>query len=253
MNNETAKVILSAYRYGGADAQDPVFTDALQQARLDPELGKWFEEQRAFDHRIVQAVQRIEAPASLKGVLMAAVQGPKVRSRTRPRSRIPWLALAAVLVINGLILVGPLGVNRSRNASDALAEFQKDALAMLSGEPGPKLDLMTPSLPATQAYIAKEQGPLAPTLPAALRGMHTAGCLVTEWHRYRISVTCFLAPGGELVHLVVLPKEALAGARLPGTFQTANGWRIAYRERDGVVMFWATHAPMDEFRNLLQS
>ena len=98
MNNETAKVILSAYRHDGADAQDPVFTDALQQARLDPELGKWFEEQRAFDHRIFQAVQRIEAPASLKEVLTAAVQGPKVRSRTRPRSRIPWLALAAVLV-----------------------------------------------------------------------------------------------------------------------------------------------------------
>jgi hypothetical protein len=249
MNNETAKVILSAYRHDGADAQDPLFTDALQQARLDPELDKWFEEQRAFDQRIFQAMQRIEAPASLKEVLTAAAQGPK--ARPRPRSRIPWLALAAVLVVSGLLLVGPLGVKRSN--TDTLAVFQKDALAMLSGQPGPKLDLVTPSLPATQAYIAKEQGPLAPTLPAALKEMHTAGCLVAEWHHYRISVTCFLAPDGQLVHLVVLPKDALAGARLPGSFQATDGWRIAYRERDGMVMFWATHAPMNEFRNLLQS
>jgi hypothetical protein len=250
MNNETAKVILSAYRHDGADAQDPLFTDALQQARLDPELGKWFEEQRAFDHRIFQAMQRIEVPASLKEVLTAAAQGSKVRPRQR--SRIPWLGLAAVLVISGLLLVGPLGVNRSSN-NNTLAVFQKDALVMLSGQPGPKLDFMTPSLPATQAYIAKEQGPLAPTLPAALKEMHTAGCMVTEWHHYRISVTCFLAPDGQLVHLVVLPKDALAGAQLPGSFQATDGWRMAYRERDGMVMFWATHAPMSEFQNLLQS
>jgi hypothetical protein len=249
MNNETAKVILSAYRHDGADAQDPLFTDALQQARLDPELGKWFDEQRAFDHRIFQAVQRIEAPASLKEVLTAAGQG--LKARPRPGSRIPWLALAAVLVVSGLLLVGPLGVNRSKN--DSLAVFQKDALAMLSGQPGPKLDLMTPSLPATQDYIARKQGPLAPTLPAALKEMRTAGCLVTEWHHYRVSVTCFLTSDGQLVHLVVLPRDALPGARLPGNFQAADGWRMAYRERDGMVMFWATHAPMNEFRNLLQS
>ncbi|MBW0001767.1 MAG: hypothetical protein JO015_21935 [Verrucomicrobia bacterium] len=252
MNNETAKVILSAYRHDGADAQDPLFTDALQQARLDPELGKWFEEQRAFDQRIFQAAQRIKTPASLKEVLIAVAQGAKARPRSRSRIPWSWLALAAVLVIAGLVLVGPLGVNRS-NGENTLAVFQQDALAMLSGQPGPKLDFLTPSLPATQDYIAKEQGPLAPTLPAALKGMHTAGCLVTEWHHYRISLTCFLMHDGQLVHLVVLPKDALAGARLPGDFQAADGWRIVYRERDGMVMFWATHAPMNEFENLLQS
>lgn len=250
MNNETAKVILSAYRHDGADARDPLFTDALQQARLDPELGTWFEEQRALDQRISQAAQRIRPPASLQEVLIAAAQGAK----TRPglRSRAAWLALAAALVIGGLLLVGPMGVNRPNN-DNALAVFQNDALAMLSGQPGPKLDFVTPSLPATQAYIAKEQGPLAPMLPAALKDMRTAGCMVTEWHHYRISVTCFLMQNGQLVHLVVLPKEALAGAQLPGSFQATDGWKTAYRERAGMVMFWATHAPMNEFRNLLQS
>lgn len=251
MNNETAKVILSAYRSNGADAQDPLFTDALQQARLDPELGKWFEQQRTFDDRIFQAVRRIEAPASLKEVLVVAGQGAKAQGS--PRARIPWLALAAVLVASAALLVGPLGVNPFNNANDTLTAFQKDALAMLSGQPGPKLDFMTPSLPATQAYIAKERGPVAPTLPAALKEMPTAGCMVTEWRHHRISLTCFLAPDGQLVHLVVLPKDALAGARLPNTFQATDGWRMVYRERDGMVMFWATHAPMTEFRELLQS
>lgn len=153
-------------------------------------------------------------------------------------------------MISGIVLVGPLGVNYAGSAVEA---FQKDALAMAAAEPAIKLDLVTSSLPETQAYIAKEQGPLALGVPAALRAMKTVGCRVTEWHHYRMSLTCFLTPENHFVHLVVLPKEALAGARLPEALPTADGWRIAYRERDGMVMFWATHAPVEEFRQILQS
>jgi hypothetical protein len=249
MNNETAKLILSAYRPDGADAQDPVFADALEQARRDPQLGQWFEEQRTFDQSIFQELKRIEAPSSASDFLLRRIQAAQPRNGSRPW--IPWLALAAVLVIIGVVLVGPLGMNRSDG--NTVAAFQRDALAMLSVQPGPRLDLATSSLPETQVYIAKEKGPLAPTLPPALWGVNTAGCRVTEWHNHRISLTCFQVPGGQLIHLIVLSKNALDNDRLPSAFQTTDGWWVAYRERDGMVMFWATRAPIEEFRRILQS
>ena len=248
MNNETAKVILSAYRPGGTDARDPTFAGALEQARLDPQLARWFEEQRAFDQDVFRELQSIKAPASVRDFLLARMRVAEPPSRSR--LWIPWLAFAAVLLINAVLLVRPLRVNRR---GDALGVFEKDALAMLSVQPGPKLDLLTPSLPETQAYIAREQGPVAPSLPPVLRGLSTAGCRVTEWHHHRMSLTCFQTPGGSLVHLIVLLKSALVRARLPSGFETINGWHVAYREQNGMVMFLATRAPMDEFQKVLQS
>ena len=43
MTNQDAKLVLSAYRPNGADARDPFFEQALQQANRDPELTEWFE------------------------------------------------------------------------------------------------------------------------------------------------------------------------------------------------------------------
>jgi len=37
MNNQEAKFILAAYRPGGQDASDPLFAEALEQVRRDPD------------------------------------------------------------------------------------------------------------------------------------------------------------------------------------------------------------------------
>ena len=65
ITNESAKFVLNAYRPNGADAQDPVFRDALEQAARDPELAAWFKEQRTFDSLIAGKLAEFEPPASL--------------------------------------------------------------------------------------------------------------------------------------------------------------------------------------------
>ncbi|MBV9491636.1 MAG: hypothetical protein JO069_18245, partial [Verrucomicrobia bacterium] len=224
------------------------FADALEQARRDPQLARWFDEQRMLDQTIFQALKWVEAPVSAQQLLVGQISTAKERN---PWQRwLPLLALAALVVISAIVLVGPLGANRP---GDTLKAFQKDALALVAPEPAINLSLLTPSLAATRAYIVQAHGPVAPGVPAALRAMPTAGCLVTEWHHHRLSLTCFVMPGNRLVHLLVVPKDALDGARLPEGLQTAEGWHIAYREGQGMVMLWATHAPMEEFRQILQS
>jgi len=69
MNNEESKLILQAYRPGGEDAGDPFFSDALEQARRDPGLGRWFAGQRTFDDSMQQALQAEAAPPGLRDAL----------------------------------------------------------------------------------------------------------------------------------------------------------------------------------------
>ena len=68
MNTQEAKFILQAYRPGGEDAGDPQFAEALAQAKLDPELAKWFAEQLAFDAAASRALKEVKAPAALAGI-----------------------------------------------------------------------------------------------------------------------------------------------------------------------------------------
>ena len=72
MTNECAKFLLSAYRSNGADAQDPVFKEALDQARHDPVLANWLREQREFDEIISAKLCSIEPPAGLREAILAA-------------------------------------------------------------------------------------------------------------------------------------------------------------------------------------
>ena len=72
MNNQEAKLILQAYRCGGQDASDPPFAEALEQARRDPELQKWFAEENAIDARIQTSLQTaVPVPRELKSNLLA--------------------------------------------------------------------------------------------------------------------------------------------------------------------------------------
>ena len=86
---------MNAYRPNGADAQDPVFRDALEQAARDPELGAWFKEQRGFDLMIADKLSGIEPPATLRSAILDGIDN---RPSARHFSMRTLLALAAVWV-----------------------------------------------------------------------------------------------------------------------------------------------------------
>jgi hypothetical protein len=87
MKNRDAKLVLSAYRPNGADARDPFFEQALQQANRDPELMEWFEKQGAFDRVIAAKLRTFEPPAGLDSQILAGFRAVRV-----PRHSVsPWL------------------------------------------------------------------------------------------------------------------------------------------------------------------
>lgn len=83
MSNIDPKLVLNAYRPDGADAWDPFFRTALEQAKRDPQLMAWFSQQRAFDAVIVSKLRTIEPPAGLKLQILGMLHSLKISQARR--------------------------------------------------------------------------------------------------------------------------------------------------------------------------
>ena len=246
MNSDAAKEILSAYRSEDRDGADPIFREAFSQLENDGELKKWFEEQIDLDRSVRQRLAGIEPPADLQAKILAQIRGEKVR---RSVFALPpaWLAVAACLVLGGLALF----YSTHRGGPDRFQEFKTDALAMVSAQGGPELDLRTPDLSETQAFLREHKAPYYEALPSHLKSMETAGCRSFVWKDYPASLTCFRLPEGRLLHLVVIEKAALDNANIPAGMKAMGDWHVMFQQKNGMLLMWASQAPMDQLRQVL--
>ena len=135
MNCSEAQRVLLLYRPGTAETADPEMMEALDLARRDPELGRWFEQHRGFQKALSARFRDIEVPAHLRTSILARAQVPEpVISQPRLWWRQPlWLAAAAVVILTclaGLWLkphrADQFANYRARMVSGALREYQMD-------------------------------------------------------------------------------------------------------------------------------
>ena len=241
ITNERAKFLLSAYRYNGADAQDPMFREALEQATRDPDLAAWFAKERSFDALIAEKLNSVQPPASLKPAILSGLYS----APSKHRSMFNWLpALAAVLVLSGILL----SVMRQGSEADrpSLSQYQSAALAVLSGGTAPELDLLTSDLSRSQEYLSEKAAPRAPEMPVAFRELQTVGCKAVNWNGKMMSLTCFSLPGGELLHLFVIDAKALSKITFQPGIREINGWHVELRRELGMLLMFVSKAPMPE-------
>jgi hypothetical protein len=246
LTNETAKFLLNAYRPNGADAHDPAFRDALEQAARDPELGAWFKEQRGFDSIIAEKLSGIEPPATLRSAILVGIENRPLARRFSIR---PFLALAAVIALSAITLVPMFTRRHSRN--DAVDQYQKANLAMLAASPAPQLDLLTASFSRTQQYLEETEAPCVHSLPASLLGLPTAGCKTLHWNGQILSLTCFRLPSGELLHLFVIAERALDPIEIGAGFRDINGWHVKFECLNGMLLMFVSRANMAEIRQYI--
>ena len=246
MTREQAKEYLSAVRPHGADAGDPTLQRALELAKQDSELGSWLARTQEFDEILIEKFSSIRPPEGLRENILEALQ-----ETTRPiRSwRVGWLALAATVVLAALLLSYQVALFLS--PSQRFHSFYSDALAMLAVKPAPKLDLETASLGTAQAFIEQHDAPRLGHFPQQLRAMVTVGCRVFIWRKHPASLTCFRLPSGSLLHLVVIGEDALPDSKMPSGPYSENGWSLMFQQKKGLIVMWASQAPMDELKQLL--
>ena len=241
ITNQSAKFVLNAYRPNGADAQDPVFRDALEQAARDPELAGWFKEQRSFDSLIAEKLAEVQPPAALYSTILAGIAN---RSPVRRFAFRPLLALAAILVLSGTILF-PM-YRESVSPSNSIEQYQKANLTMLSSAPAPELDLVTADFSRTLEYLAERKAPRLSSLPGSLLDLPTAGCKTLRWKDQELSLTCFCLPSGELLHVFVIDEKAFRSIKVGDEFKNMDGWHFKCQRRAGMLLMFVSRAPMAE-------
>jgi hypothetical protein len=246
ITNESAKFVLNAYRPNGADAQDPFFREALEQAARDPELGTWFKEQRSFDSLIADKLGQLQPPATLHAAILAGVENRPPTPRFNFRH---LLALAAVLVVSGAVLI-PWAIQSGSN-NGLVEQYEKANLTMLNSNPRPKLDLVTADFSRTQEYLAERKAPCIPDLPGPLLNLPTAGCKTFHWKGQEFSLTCFRLPSGELLHVFVIDEKVLRSVDVGNKFEDIDGWHVKCARRGGMLLMFVSRAAMAEIRQYI--
>jgi hypothetical protein len=243
MTTETAKFLLSCYRSSGADARDPFFKEALEQAERDPELASWFREQREFDEIFAAKLRLIEPPADLEAVILAGL-----RTTSAPRyAFVRWLPIAAALVL-GLIVLGQMRLSAPAEKDRFMAFY---SYATADFNPLPHLDHLTKSFAQVREFIKNKGAPLPSAVPIRVAGLPTAGCKTFIWEEQAASLICFTLPGGELLHLFAIDKKVFKGQSIPVGFQKLGNWNVEFSEANGTVMMWVSRAPLEVIKQFV--
>jgi hypothetical protein len=205
MTNDEAKFLLHAYRPNGADAKEPAFVDALQQAKSDPALGAWFEREQAYAATMAAKLREIAPPPGLREAIVAgarATKGAAARRWIRPA----WLAAAALLVVL-LSVSGYLTRRASRGdlSAQALAEFAlEDTAHGRHGGHGAAAG-------ALQTRLGEPGTRLMAGVPMDFATLKATGCRSLQVAGRDILEVCFVRDGAEF-HFYIAPRASVVGA-----------------------------------------
>ncbi|PYL25430.1 MAG: hypothetical protein DMF37_04945 [Verrucomicrobia bacterium] len=247
MDNREAKFILGAYRPNGQDAGDPRFSEALEQARRDPILERWFLDSLAFDAAITEKLRATEVPPGLRESILAGV---KV-SRPLRSPFVKW-AIAAALI--SMAIVGSLIWHEPRKPS-GLAGWQNRALDIVSAlvRNESSFDAQSHNADELLAWLRVNDAPAAQTLPQELEKLESLGCKTFSWNGIPVSVICFTRPDGGLIHLVatnaVAPIKRTTKGQ-PELVQQGQWATATWREGDKIYML-AMEGSRDQLRAYL--
>jgi hypothetical protein len=231
MKNSEAKLILSAYRADGQDATDPQFAEALQQARLDPELSRWLAEQTSLDRVIGAQLQSVPVPADLKASILA---GRKII----PMPKVSWwqrtlhpAATAAALAIT-LATIGFLSLHEPPEPKASLDLFTQDITDYLGkgygvlprhahlastdagyfGAMSYRMNFRSPNFEDIRHWLMEHGGHADFASPEGLKKPINLGCGVMDWRGKRITLIAFQTGRSlpqDKVHLVIINSTDL--------------------------------------------
>ena len=200
MNNQEAKLILQAYRPGGQDAADPLFAEALEQVRRDPELQKWFAKEQTLDQRIQAKLQEaIPVPLGLKANLLAQ----RKITQAVPWWRQPfWLTTAAATAV--VLLFATLTLVWMSHSSEPQFAALRETMVQNSRQETGHVALMAQDMTKVRDWLKTQNAPTDFELPVSLHDAMLHGCKVLDWHGHKVTMLCLMANGGGHVDLFVV-------------------------------------------------
>jgi uncharacterized membrane protein YbaN (DUF454 family) len=224
MDEQQARLILQAYRPGDQDQNDPQFAEALEEMRKNPELARWFAEEREFDLAVAAHLESVAAPYGLKTRILAQARPPATSATSR------WAAGLAVVAALLFLFAQIVSLWReSSHPSTALPDYTREMVSFVRLTP--PLELESKDLGAIKQWLAQKEMP-ALEVPARLAALDPVGCRVLSFRGRDVTLICFQRDKKRLAHLFVVDRSALPKLK-PGAAP------IFSREGDWTTASWA--------------
>jgi hypothetical protein len=204
VNRAEAQRILLLYRPGTAESGEPEMLEALELARRDSELGRWFEQHRAFQKAMHGKFRQIEVPAHLRTSILAAAQVPKsVTTQPRRSWRSPlWFAAGAVVLLALLA-----GLWLRPHAANQFANFRVRMVSGALREYG--MDIKTSDMRLVRQELASRGAPSDYVVPRGLKRLRLTGGGRLTWRSNPVGMVCFNRGDNQMLFLFVLKRSAL--------------------------------------------
>lgn len=205
MDNSEAKLVLSAYRPDGQEAQDPRMKEALEQAKCDPQLALWLAEQQTFDRLICDKLSCCCVPKDLKTTILTSGQ----QSLSKPWWNHPygWALAAVLLVVLGLgIFMRPTSFLKP-----TLAEYRDD-VAQLAGsfiDQGMNLDYTSQEQGQVIDWVIAQKLASRINVTGGISQSEPFGCRAIDWRGHRLAMVCFKDQQNQVAHLFILNRQIL--------------------------------------------
>ena len=217
MTKEEAKKILAAYRPGDEDRPESDFAEALNEAQRDPELARWFAEERDFDRVVAAHLKSVPVPFGLKTRILANMPPRTARSRW-----VAPLAAAAALLLLALLI----SISRSSGQhSGSVSDYEQEMMSFVKLQP--PLEMESLEIGPIKQWIAKRKVPLA-DIPPGIAAVETMGCRILSFRGHPVTLLCF-CHGQTVAHLLMVDRAALPALKpgKPPTLSSQGDWTIA--------------------------
>jgi hypothetical protein len=259
MDNREAKFILSAYRPGGQDANDPRFAEALEQARRDPILQRWFDESVAFDAAMTEKLSATSVPSDLResiftGVRITRAPHPPQDGFAVAKWKNSWRkwAIAAAAVVSTTL--GILIWHNTRPAPMAGWQLQAlDAVLSSIARNESHFDVISPNPGDLVKWLRANYAPMGGRLPDRLDKLPSIGCKTFFWRGKPVSLICFTLPEGRAIHLVItnVSTESDRAIKHEAKMVQQAQWATATWREGSMIYMLALEGSRDELRRYL--
>ncbi len=245
MNPEEAKEILSAYRHGTDDEQDPLFAEALALARRDRALSAWLAASLAFDQSVRAELARVPAPVDLRDTILARRKIIRPAPWWNPHLSARQMAAAAAV----LIALGVAALWASQRPP-TFAEFRQE-MSGASWGMDPHVQAPAANLNEVRAFLAAQGVATNFAVPPVLAQSKVRGCTLVAWRGQKVPVVCF-SPEGKHLHLVIADRTLFPDAptETPETDRSGSARTASWSkdEHSYVLNGLSTSAFVKQFR-----
>ena len=205
MDSDRAREILLLYRPGTSDAKDTEFAEALEQAKRDPELARWFEAHSAQQSLVRRHLKQISVPEELRQRILDQVARRSVIVWWRRPAFHALAAAAAIVLVAGLtwLWTRPSSGNRFADYRDQIVRGVQRFYDMNS------MDMLTNDLTEIRGYLAKNSAPSDYVLSTPMEKLPGIGCNILKWRSNKVSLVCLDFGNKDILYLFVVDRSAV--------------------------------------------